>query len=381
MSTTKLVLLASLLVIFGSTQQLYAFPTESHIANVYWAQANYPVENTKAKIIIDEQDMNKFPQSIDRFNIQVYSDSDNTGITIRITENSINSGIFEAIVILTNGPTKENRLHILDGDTLTAKYIDTTLPKDQTVKDLEITGTAFVGSRGPPLERVPVSYMRVYDTKGNNLDEISLDQQAEIIIDLENAQDRSQKFAYLVQIQNERGEFVSLSWIDGMLDPLQALSPSVSWTPKTAGLYTATVFVWESIDNPTALSPPKSQDLKVVPKLFDIEKFQNEPFVKINLIDYTYSYSSKKPIEFGVNLKGSGYGLHPPKITIKDKTGKLFWSNADFVEKASLHATKGYFDRNYSMEELGGPLKLPIGKYILTAKFGDTQIRKDLTIE
>lgn len=381
MSTTKLVLLVSLLVIFGSTQQLYAFPTENHIANVDWEQASYPVENTKAKIIIDEQDMNKFPQSIDRFNIQVYSDSDNTGITIRVTENSINSGIFEAVVILTNGPTKENRLHILDGDTLTAKYIDTTLPKDQTTNDLEITGTAFVGSRGPPLERVPVSYMRVYDTKGNNLDEISLDQQAEIIIDLENAQDRSQKFAYLVQIQNEKGEFVSLSWIDGMLDPLQALSPSVSWTPKTAGLYTATVFVWESIDNPTALSPPKSQDLKVVPKLFDIEKFQNESFVKINLIDYTYSYSNKKPIEFGVNLKGSGYGLHPPKITIKDKTGKLFWSNADFVEKTSLHATKGYFDRNYSIEELGGPLKLPIGKYVLTAKFGDTQIRKDLTVE
>ncbi|MBI5697030.1 MAG: hypothetical protein HZC29_00695 [Thaumarchaeota archaeon] len=147
MFQTKLILFLSLLVIF-STPQLYAITLENHIATIQWEQASYPVKNNKAKVIINEPDMNKYPQSIDRFNIQVFSDSDNKGITVRATETSVNSGIFESTIILTHDPSKENRLHIMDGDTATAKYIDTTLPKDQATKELQINGTAFVGSRG-----------------------------------------------------------------------------------------------------------------------------------------------------------------------------------------------------------------------------------------
>lgn len=376
----KVVLLLSLLVIF-SIPQIYALTTENHVAIVQWEQASYPAKNTKAKIIVDEPDMNKFPQSIDRFDIRVFSDSDSKGITLRVTETSVNSGIFETIVILTTDPSKENRLRTVDGDTITAKYVDTTLPKDHAEKELEITGTAFSGSTGPPLERVPATDLRLYNTKGNQITELAIDQQVEIITDLRSSEDRPQKFAYLAQITNEKNETVLLSWIDGILDPLQALSPSISWIPNRPGQYMATVFVWESVENPTALSPPLSIDLKVIPKPFDAEEFAHESFVKINLIDYYYSYSSKKPIEFGVNLKGSGFGLHPPKIIIKDHNNKVFWSNTKFIEKITPEATKDYFDRNYSIEELGGPLKLPIGKYVLTVKFGNSQIQKDLTVE
>jgi hypothetical protein len=379
MFQTKLILFLPLLIVF-SIPQIYALTTENHIAAMYWEQASYPIQNNKAKIIIDEPDMNKYPQSNDRFDIKVYSDSDD-GIIVRATETSVNSGIFEAIVILTTGPSKENRLHTVDGDTITAKYVDTTLPADQTAEELEVTGTAFVGARGPPLERVLAADLRIYNTKGNRITEIAIDQQVEIAIALRSSEDRPQKFAYLGQITNEMGEIVLLSWIDGILDPLQTLSPSISWIPNRSGQYMATVFVWESVENPTALSPPLSIDLKVIPKPFDAEEFKHESFVKINLIDYYYSYSSKKPIEFGVNLKGSGFGLYPPKIIIKDHNDKVFWSNTEFIEKITPKATKDYFDRSYSIEELGGPLKLPIGKYVLTVKFGNSQIQKDLTIE
>lgn len=375
----KLVFILPLLIMLG-IPQVYALTTENHVATAYWEQAGYPVKNNKAKIIVDEPDMNKYPQSIDRFDIHVFSDSDKTGVRIRITETSVNSGIFEGFVILTTDPSRENRLHTTDGDTITAKYVDTTLPQDHP-EELDIVGTAFVGSRGPPLERVPATDLRLYNTKGNRISEIAIDQQIEIITDLQNSQNGPQKFAYLAQIQNERGETVLLSWIDGTMDTFQALSPSISWIPSVPGQYIATIFVWESVENPTALSPPLSLDLKVIPKQFDGEEFSKESFVKINLIDYYYTYTSKKPIEFGVNLKGSGFGLHPPKIIIKDQKDKVFWSNTKFIEKITPQATKDHFDRNYSIEELGGPLKLPIGKYILTVKFGDSQIQRDLTIE
>ena len=84
---------------------------------------------------------------------------------------------------------------------------------------------------------------------------IQVDNQVMIVADLTNGQDRDQKFAYIVQIQNEDNIVVSLSWLTGKLAPLQILSPAQSWTPTVAGTYTVQIFVWESLDNPTALSP------------------------------------------------------------------------------------------------------------------------------
>jgi len=43
----------------------------------------------------------------------------------------------------------------------------------------------------------------------------------------------------------------------------QSFSPALSWIPTQAGTYTATAFVWESVDNPTALSPPVSTTVTV----------------------------------------------------------------------------------------------------------------------
>jgi len=47
-------------------------------------------------------------------------------------------------------------------------------------------------------------------------------------------------------------------------DAGQSMSPALSWTPSDSGSYTATVFVWESVDNPTALSPTTSVSIDVV---------------------------------------------------------------------------------------------------------------------
>lgn len=79
--------------------------------------------------------------------------------------------------------------------------------------------------------------------------------QVQITADLKNNQDVAQDFAYIVQIQNEDGVTVSLSWLTGTLVPAQSFSPALSWTPDKEGKYTATIFVWQSIDNPSALSP------------------------------------------------------------------------------------------------------------------------------
>jgi len=85
------------------------------------------------------------------------------------------------------------------------------------------------------------------------LDNINTNQQIQISTDIKNNQEKSQDFAYLVQIKNKVGIVVSLGWISGQLAPEHTLNPSLSWTPNEAGEYTAEIFVWENLQNQKAL--------------------------------------------------------------------------------------------------------------------------------
>jgi len=93
---------------------------------------------------------------------------------------------------------------------------------------------------------------------------VTVDKQVMIMADLSNAQDRDQKFAYIVQIRDENDVVISLSWLTGSLTPGQSFSPALSWTPISAGTYTIQIFVWESVNNPDALSVPLLLSVGVV---------------------------------------------------------------------------------------------------------------------
>ena len=104
------------------------------------------------------------------------------------------------------------------------------------------------------LLQAPVSQSEIQDTLGEELSHVLVDQQVLIVADVTNALDRQLPFAYIVQIQDEDDVVVSLGWLAGSLSPNQVLSPALSWTPQDPGAYHATIFVWEGIDNPVALS-------------------------------------------------------------------------------------------------------------------------------
>jgi hypothetical protein len=235
-----------------------------NIGEVSWLEASYPASGTGVVRVIDP-DVNLNPEAVDNFNVDVWSDSDAGGIDLTVTETNEATGIFEGTVFFTTtDDSSGHRLRVAEGDTVTAEYRDETLPDPYTTADeLDITATSFIGTVVPPLERAPASNARVVDAFGSTLDEVSVDQQVQITADLTNGQDREQPFAYLVQIQDENGVTVSLAWITGSLSAGQSFSPALSWIPASSGTYTATVFVWESVDNPTALSPPVSVDIDV----------------------------------------------------------------------------------------------------------------------
>ncbi|AFS80734.1 hypothetical protein NKOR_04220 [Candidatus Nitrosopumilus koreensis AR1] len=90
-----------------------------------------------------------------------------------------------------------------------------------------------------------------------------VDEQIMIVADISNNQDVPQNFAYITQVKNDQDIVISLSWLTGSLSPRQSFSPAQSWVPASTGTYHIQVFVWESIDNPEALSPPLSMTVNV----------------------------------------------------------------------------------------------------------------------
>ena len=235
-----------------------------NIGVVQWLEASYPASGTGVVRVVDP-DMNLNPEAVDNFDVDVWSDSDSGGINLTITETNEATGIFEGTVFFTTtDESSGHRLRVAEGDTITSRYYDYTLPEPATRGDREpVSSTSSIGTIVPPLERAPISSLRVVNSFGNTLDTVNVDQQVQVTATLTSGQDSEQAFAYLVQIQDANGVTVALAWIQGTLGPAQTFDPALSWTPTTAGTYTATAFAWESIDNPTALSPPAEFQITV----------------------------------------------------------------------------------------------------------------------
>ena len=238
-----------------------------NVGNVEWLKPSNSV-NGQGIVQITDPDMSLNPDAINKFETNVWSDSDSGGIKLAMTETGPGTGIFQGTVFFTTDSNSAgSRLHILPGDTVTAEYTDTTLPLPHSPSDqVRLIATTTVGTSIPPLEQTPASNARILDSAGNSLSKVNADQQIQIVSDVTNQENKDQPFAYLVQIQDNNGITLSLSWITGSMVPKQTLTLGQSWLPTIAGKYTAQIFVWESITNPNALSPPLSLQIQVLPR-------------------------------------------------------------------------------------------------------------------
>ena len=109
-----------------------------------------------------------------------------------------------------------------------------------------------------------VAFADPVTTQSSSEDKIHfVDEQIMIMADISNNQDTQQNFAYITQVRNDDNVVISLSWLTGSLSPRQSFSPAQSWIPTESGTYHIQVYVWESIDNPSALSPPLSMIVNV----------------------------------------------------------------------------------------------------------------------
>ena len=106
-------------------------------------------------------DMNLNPEVLDSVPIHLFSNSNLAGIKVTAVETSVSSGSFIATISTSqNSPSSGNRLYVLSGDELFAKYDDHTLPKSfSKLVHLEIGSLAKSDSAIPYVERLEISLL------------------------------------------------------------------------------------------------------------------------------------------------------------------------------------------------------------------------------
>lgn len=223
------------------------------------------LSNTTVMIRVIDPDMNLNPEALDHIQIQLFSDSDSAGIEVEGIETSERSGSFVGTISLSQTlPSSGNRLYVLPGDKISAKYNDHTLPKPFSKSDhMQIETFAVVDSSIPPTERLTSLPIIFSDSFTNRLESFSANTSLQIVGTIQNNQEYKQKFVYLFQVKNVNDSVESISWIQGELSSKQSLDVSQSWIPKKSGVYYVETFVWNSLNDPTPLSNPMHTSITV----------------------------------------------------------------------------------------------------------------------
>ena len=218
-----------------------------------------------ATITVTDADMNLIHNALNAIKVQVYSDSDSGGTTITAVETDVNTGIFEGHITLTDkDESSGDRLFVLDGDTLFARYTDRTVPQPFSIEDqVDLLANSTYTSGIATSDRITQQNIRIADAHGNLLSSGNEGDQIFVLSNLVNNLDNQLQFAYLVQIKDENDNVLNLSWMTGAMVSKQSMDASQSWIPNHKGKYTIETFVWSSLANPTPLAKKQALEFTI----------------------------------------------------------------------------------------------------------------------
>ena len=124
-------------------------PVMWNVGELQFERKSYS-DNDVAKILVKDPDMNWNPKKIDGFVIDVWSDSYFAGVKVNMSETDINTGIFEGTIVLSTKNLSEDKLFVVEGDSVTAEYEDNTLPNPYSPADeINIKDRTII--RNPPV--------------------------------------------------------------------------------------------------------------------------------------------------------------------------------------------------------------------------------------
>ncbi len=226
-----------------------------HVGEIHFDKSVFLVGDVPKVRVIDP-DMNLNPETLDRVKVEISSDSDMAGIVVDAIETDDDSGIFETVFFFTQTDASNgNRLFAMPEDSINAKYEDRTIPSPFSVKDdLEVQTKSKLESEIPPIQRVSIGDVFFTDSFGSPT-EPAINEANQIVGSISNNQNHAQSFVYVIQVKDDLGRVMQISWIQGELTSNQSLNLSQSWVPEKAGIYDIETYVWKSLNDVIPLSP------------------------------------------------------------------------------------------------------------------------------
>ena len=242
-------------------------PVRWHIGTIRFSKAGY-MPGEEIMVSVTDPDMSLGNGKQDQFQIRVWSDSDRKGVLVAVRETGYDSGIFEERFGISpdRSLVEESTLKAKDGDTVGAEYTDETLPHPYAHNDsIAITAAATITTKrklSSPLARLVIDNIRIVDKKTDD-PTLVVGGDVEVMIQVKNPE-KELTFTAILQV----------SGLDGINDKILhqrltarlngCITHAFSWTPNRSGTYVATVFLWKSMDNHVAYSPPVSREVHVL---------------------------------------------------------------------------------------------------------------------
>ena len=236
-----------------------------NVGEIQWLQPSYSIGDWAVIRVIDP-DMNLDPDFPDSFSIHVWSGSDPTGIQVTVKETMNSSGIFQSKIHLNSLKSGPQSLHVSNGDTITAEYVDKTLPDPYIIGNtLAISSSAVIGDDVLfPIDKIEIKNPRILDENNHQIFSVLKGQKIQITCDLKNRSNYDEMFAYIASVKDDKGiTIVTPLWLSGTILKKQSFTASLPWIPDSSGVCYVDIYVWKSIDSLSSLSPPISFKFKI----------------------------------------------------------------------------------------------------------------------
>jgi hypothetical protein len=101
------------------------------------------------------------------------------------------------------------------------------------------------------------------DVQNRPVSEVTVGQQIVLSTQIVNNIGNDQPFVGLIEVRDDTGVTVFLSWQTGTLTPSGRTDVGISWTPEIAGDYEVRTFVISNLENPQILSPVARSEISV----------------------------------------------------------------------------------------------------------------------
>lgn len=127
-----------------------------------------------------------------------------------------------------------------------------------TIVSMTITSTCANASSIAVLEPSPP---RFFDLNGDRLRIVKESEQVQIVTTFRNALEERVDFVGLIEVRDQTGVTVFLSWQSNVVEPLGNKTIGVSWLVQNSTSYQSRTFAITNFENPLVLSPVESHDI------------------------------------------------------------------------------------------------------------------------